>query len=410
MKLYKILFLFFITWPLIGGIYALRHFNTRAGRLFYVLFFGICGYSYFIADSASDTYAYLEWFLSSQDLTFSDYFQELNVRLFTLKSLKPEIFQYSIEFWLSRITSNSSVYFSCLFAILGIGIVSNVKILAQLYNEKKTQYGLFFIIFFLIIMSPVKVASFRHYLSCMVFLYSFYKYVETKEIKYLVGIFSTVFIHIGFSIAIICFLIYFFFGSSLIFYLILLSIAFALKDEFPSLIANNVDLFSGDFKAKAYGYSYERIVEERLLSKQSAIFILKVYLDWTKWFFIFSTFYWYFTLKKLDNISKAFFLLSVIFMSLVFLTSKITAISERFTVMYFLICIMFMVRIFCVQQFKNNVLFTISTVFILALNFTVAFRHNLEFLSSTSLLPFLPLHLFVDSDINALDILDFFRR
>lgn len=404
----KLLYLLFFIWPVFGLFYIYKYINTYSGKLFYVLFFALIGFTYHIGNTGYDTYAYYTWFQEQSALSFGDYFSEI-FRRFSIQSLKPEIFQYSIEFWISRVTDNASVYFCALSTILGIALVKNLGLLTDMYNKNKTFYGLLFIVFLIVLVSPLRIASFRHYLAGLVFVYSAFQVIVNGDKKYIIGVFSTILIHIGFSIGIILFLLYYLIGNRFPVYLILLGTSYFLSESLITLMIENTDLFSGDFKTKAAAYSYEGFIKETTKSQQQGLFLLRILVDWTRYFFFIFTTFWYFKIKDMDKGSKGLYYLSIIFFSFTILTQEIIAISNRFSVIYFLLCCVYFVRIFSLYSPKKNFVFTVSTIFILALNIVVIGRQTAEFINASILLPFLPVQLFVKSELLLLDILDFFR-
>lgn len=407
-NLYKLLYLLFFIWPVLGLIYTYKYINTKAGKSFYVLFFALIGFTYTIGNTGYDTYAYYTWFQEQSLLSFGDYFSEI-IRRFSIRSLKPEIFQYSIEFWVSRVTNSSNVYFCVLSTILGVAVVKNLTVLTDLYNRNKTLYGLLFIIFLIVLLSPLRIASFRHYFASLVFIYSAYQVIVNKDKRYLLGIISTIFIHIGFSIGILLFFLYYLIGNRIIIYVMLVGLSYQLSDSLITIVVENTDFFSGDFKTKAAAYSYEGFIKETQKSQQDALFLLRVFVEWTRYYFVIFTSYWFLRIKNMDEGSKGLFYLSLIFFSFSILTQEIIAISNRFSVVYFMLCCIYFVRIFSVFRPKKNLIFTIATYFILTINFLVIGRQTAEFINASILLPLLPVQLFVESELLLLDILDFFR-
>jgi hypothetical protein len=407
-NLYKYLYLLFFIWPVLGLIYTYKYINTKAGKSFYVFFFALIGFTYTIGNTGYDTYAYYTWFQEQSLLSFGDYFSEI-IRRFSIRSFKPEIFQYSVEFWVSRVTNSSNVYFCVLSTILGVAIVKNLTILTDLYNRNKTLYGLLFIIFLIVLVSPLRIASFRHYFASLVFIYSAYQVIIHKDKRYLFGIISTIFIHIGFSIGILLFFLYYLIGNRILVYLALVGLSYQLSDSLISTIIENTDFFSGDFKTKAAAYSYEGFIKETQKAQKEGIFLLRIFVEWTRYYFLVFTVFWYVKIKNMDEGSKGLFFLSLIFFSFTILTQDIIAISNRFSVVYFMLCCVYFIRVFSVYIPKKNFIFTVCTIFILSINFLVIGRQTAEFINASFLLPLLPVQLFVDSELLILDILDFFR-
>ncbi len=404
----KFLYLLFFLWPIAGIYYAFKYIHTFSGKLFYVFFFALIGFTYTIGNTAYDTYAYYTWFQEQSLLSYGDYWAEIFKR-FSIKSLKPEIFQYSLEFWISRVTDNASVYFCTLSTLLGIGIVKNLNIITDLYNKNKTFYALIFIVFFIVLLSPLRIASFRHYFAGLVFIYSAYQVVVNKDKRYLLGIFSTVLIHIGFAISIVLFFMYFIIGNRFWIYVLLVILSFIFSESFINLMIENTDVFSGDFKTKAAAYSYEGFIKETQKSQQEGLFLLRIFVEWTRYYFFIFTTFWFLKIKKLDRGSRGLFFLSTIFFSFTILTQEILAISNRFSVIYFLICCVFFGRIFSLYRQKVGFIFTSSSLIILGLNILVIFRQTAEFINASILLPLLPIQLFIESELLLIDVIDFFR-
>lgn len=405
----KFLFLLFFIWPVIGIYYTFKYINTYTGRLFYVIIFALIGITYTIGNSGYDTYAYFNWFQIQSSLSYGDYWTEI-FRRFSINSLKPEIFQYSIEFWVSRITDNANIYFCVLSTLLGIGVVKNLSVLTDLYNKNKTIYGVLFIVFFIVLFSPLRIASFRHYFAALVFIYSAYQVIVYGNRKYLFGIFSTILVHIGFSIAIVLFFIYYFIGNRFWLYIPLVAGSLIFSDSLISFMIENTNVFSGDFKTKATAYSYEGFIKETQKAHKEGFVLLKIIVEWTRWYFIVFTTYWFIKIRNMDSGSKGLYMLSVVFFSFTILTQQILAISNRFSVVYFIICCIYFVRIFSLYKQKLSFIFTSSTLFILGLNVLVIGRQTMEFINASILLPILPLHLVLESNMLLIDILDFFRK
>src|SRR5690606_21149070 len=189
-------YVLFMLWPLFAVVRGFKNIGQAYARTIIILFFGLFGL-HLVFDLSDDSSRHEASFLRITQMPFSEFFNIVS-GLYSDEGQKPDFVMDLIGFVVSRLTSDSSIYFMALGLVLGWVVVKNMSILYELYLQKKTTIGLIFVIFFIFMMGPVRLLSFRHYLGLAVYVLAIYQYLKGGKNYYLLLIVSSVFMHFAF--------------------------------------------------------------------------------------------------------------------------------------------------------------------------------------------------------------------
>lgn len=395
-------YLIFFIWPLLGLLVSIRKFYLKSAGICIVLFYGIFGYTILFNESNDSTRHKTE-FESIALKPFSDFFQII-FDLFSSDG-KPDFFMNFVAFLVSRLTDDYHLYFMLLAVLIGSMLVLNFKVFYKSYQENKNKAALLFIIFFLVILPPVRIMSFRHYFALLVFVYGLYHYFLTDKKYYLVLLTSVIFIHFGFLMIVPLFFFYLILGNKNWLYLSLIILSFIFYEEAANWIKDTGFGFEGGLNQAIVGYTNENYLKEISVIKTNRLLIVDQYVRWTVLFFFISTLYHKYKYKAFDVVGERLFSLSLLLFAFVNFMQGLESVSNRFGLVYQAICCIFFIHLYTKSKIKYSLWFFFISMLFLGINFIVILRTSMEFTNVLTITPFSLLSIIMHSDVSVLDLI-----
>ncbi|MFN8887071.1 MAG: hypothetical protein ACK5WF_06400, partial [Cyclobacteriaceae bacterium] len=174
----------FMLWPLGAFISSIKYAGTRIFSVLMVSFYFLYGYTYIIAGKDQDNFRIAKYFTEWSGLTFDALWSKI-ITLYELGN-KPDLFQDFLQFTVSRFTNNVQVYFAVTATLFGLVAAALFKVV--LTTDSKIKRNDFFLVcvtlFLLLVLSPGRINSFRHYFGVAIFTYSLYRYLNGEGFKY----------------------------------------------------------------------------------------------------------------------------------------------------------------------------------------------------------------------------------
>ncbi|MCA9767041.1 MAG: EpsG family protein [Carnobacterium sp.] len=395
-------FLFFLIWPFLSFIISFKKIGSQYFKTMLILFFGFFGYTY-IYNSASDSSRYASNFDKISQLSFNE-FLETTKGIYSTDGAKQDIFLDIISFIISRFIIDTRFFFMTLAIILGYLLLKNIQLLKSVYLQNRNSISLIFLIFFIVLIPPSRILSFRHYAALLVFIYGVHRYFKQKNIQNFIIIFSSVFFHFSFIIAVFLFIFYQFIGNRNIVYYILIMLSFLYSDiAIPLLrqISLGNELL---FNEIILGYTNEEYLDRISENQENRLLIINSYIRWTTLFFLISLIIHRLKSNNFDLISKKFYSFSLLFFVFVNFTRDMEYITNRFGIMFQLFaCLFFIYHYF--NHKIGTVVFQIFSISFLILYLVVLTRITIEYANLLIISPFFPLAFMVNSDYTILDLI-----
>lgn len=394
----------FILWPLGAFIYSIRYAGYRIFSVFMVLFYFLYGYTYIIAGKDQDNFRIAKYFTEWSTLTFDTLWSK-TITLFELGN-KPDLFQDFLQFGVSRFTSNVQVYFAVTATLFGLATAALFKVV--LLTDSKMKRNDFFLIcvilFLLLVLSPGRINSFRHYFGVVVFIYSLYMYMNDEGLKYLFLLMLIPFIHFAFIMIIPLVLFQKLISNRFYIYYLLIAISFFLSGSVADYLGDftkSIDESSLQYQAKQYtNEAYLQKVEE-LKSKRT--YILDIYTYATTIYFLFVVVYLSWITRIQDKSILRIYGMCLLLFVFVNLFRDLESVSNRFGVMYHGLCCILLIRLFTLPNFKVPVFIKVTFVIVMLFNAVVILRILAQTASVSTLLLFFPISILFPIDISILD-------
>jgi hypothetical protein len=292
-----------------------------------------------------------------------------------------------------------------LAVLIGFMVVMNCKGFYKDYLETKNKIALLFIVFFIVIMPPMRIMSFRHYFALLVFIYCVYYYFKTNKKVYVVLLSSVVFIHFGFLMVVPLFYLYWVLGNRNWIYYLLVVLSFVFFEQASSWIRGSGFGFEGGLNQAIVGYTSEKYLDEVSGLQTNRLLIIDRSIRWTTLFFLITTLYHKYKYKTFDIVGEKLFSFSLILFAFVNFMQGMESVSNRFGLVYQALCCIFYIYIYAKNQFKFNKWFLYSSIAFVCLNFVVLFRTSMDFTNILTITPAYILSFIVDSDMSLLNLI-----
>lgn len=395
--------IFFLLWPALSFLYFLKRYSLSYSKVIFFLFYGLFGFT-FIINERSDSSRHIQYLANSETQSLSDFIYILMDPL-SGGNKKPDYLMDSINYLISRFTINPQFYFLTLSLLFGWFVVKNLNIQYRVYLERKNLTSYIFIVFFIVLLSPMRIVSFGHYFALVVFVYCFYKFITQKKDIYLFIAALSVFIHYGFVFAFGLLIIYRFIGNNNKLYYILILLSILFHENAASIIREYGLALDIGLQQSIKGYTNEAYLEKISEIQQNRNFILDNYIRATTLFFIISMILLKLRVKKLGNISEHLYSFSLLFFSFVNFTQDLESITNRFSIMLQVLCCIFFIDLFAKKITKPYKPFLASAIILLILNTIIILRITLEYTGVALVSPLAPLILIYDLDLSVLELI-----
>ncbi|HEX8563138.1 MAG TPA: EpsG family protein [Flavobacterium sp.] len=401
------MYVLFFIWPMMAVIQSLKNLGHSYARYIIVLFFGLFSLN-FVYNYKHDSMRHQESFIRISERPFADFF-EIVSGLYSEEGVKPDFVMDLVAFIVSRFTAQSSIFFLALGILLGIAVMKNVKVLYALYSRQKHVIALVFLIFFLGLLSPGRILSFRHYLALAVYVLAVYQYLKEDKKYYLLFIIGSVFIHFGFLMVVPLFFIYLLAGNRNLLYYALIIASFFFADMTATLLRDYGMGNDTNLDSVVKGYTGKKYLAQVTELQGQRNVLLNNYLRWTTIYLLVVMLYHKFKYKVFDKVSENLYSFTILFFAFVNFTVGMESISNRFSIVFQALACFFFIHLYSVNQIKTAKSFKYATITVVALNIAIMVRLTFEFMNFNAVVPFLPFSLFVDSDLTMIEFINKFR-
>jgi hypothetical protein len=394
----------FMLWPLGAFISSIKYAGTRIFSVLMVSFYFLYGYTYIIAGKDQDNFRIAKYFTEWSGLTFDALWSKI-ITLYELGN-KPDLFQDFLQFTVSRFTNNVQVYFAVTATLFGLVAAALFKVV--LTTDSKVKRNDFFLVcvtlFLLLVLSPGRINSFRHYFGVAIFTYSLYRYLNGEGFKYLFLLMLTPFIHFAFVMIIPLVLIQKLISNRLYIYYLLIVISFFLSGSVADYLGDftrSIDESSLQYQAKQYtSEAYLQKVDEL---KTKRTYILDIYTYATTVYFLFVVVYLAWMTRIKDRTILSIYGMCLLLFVFVNLFRDLESVSNRFGVMFHGLCCILLIRLFTLPNFKVPVFIKATFAVVMIFNAVVILRILAQTASVSTILLFFPISILFPIDVSVLD-------
>jgi hypothetical protein len=372
----------FFMWPFVAFIIAIVNFRHQEYRKFILFFFIYYGLSFTINNPQVDANRYLEQLVVWSSKNFQDYTTTVS-QLYSSgnEDRVTDPFVVSIDFLISRFTVSQGILFGVFAFLFGYVYLNSVSNLYDYKRADNSYIVLFYIFFFSILVSIFNINGFRFWMACWVYLNGAYHFVVNKgqkdsSIKYFLLALASILIHFSFILPVLLLLLYSMLGNRNYIYYLLLVISFFIPINFNEFSSFDIDA-PDSIKQKSVRYlseGYESVYQKNK--------------EGMKWFIRYP-FNYYFSgvslivinikhgLKGLEQGTSNLFSFGLLFFAFSNFVKDESQLI-RFTGVFNLIALAFIVRAYKDLQLKKIGGLEILAVFAFSLHFLLALRLGSE--------------------------------
>ncbi len=394
----------FLVWPLGAFLGSLRLVGYRVFSIILILFYFLYGFTYIISGKDQDTYRISQYFEEASKLSFADLWSKI-INLYALGN-KPDIFQDILQFSVSRFTTDVQIYFAIIAVLLAIITASIFErvVKAKTYSGSLNYFSVLLLLFLLLVLSPGRINSFRHYFALAIFLFSTYNYIQNGQLKYLFLLCLTPFVHFAFVMVIPLLLVFKIVGSRFWVYYLLILASFIFTDQVSNYLRDyTAGLDENALQYHATQYTSDYYLKQVSQLKSQRYFILDKYIYFTTIFFLtLSLFSAYYIRITSDNLRKLFSMTLLIFAFVNFF-SELESVANRFGVLYQGFCCIFLIQLYFNSDKVVPLLLKILLSVVFLVNLVIIIRITMQSASVSTILLFLPVSLISPLDISLLD-------
>lgn len=291
-------------------------------------FYGFLGYTLQLRGS-SDAYRAVENFDSIANNYSFSFFAYAIEKITNFKSEGTEIYYDLVSAIVSLFSSNFRFFFMFNGIVAGILVYKIIKTITDLY-PKISRISLVLIS---LIAPPMLMLNGRFWLASVYFILMALYYINSKQPKYILYSFFSVFIHQGLAIASIILILFYFLkdAKKIVFGIFLISLLyFGSGSQF---VENLLTLFSDTIENQIQGYANIDVEEAKntVLEARSQNFYIYSLKGTMLHYLILLCFIYFLFLDKLnDPFLNYMILLTILFFSFYNLTSTISSVGARY--------------------------------------------------------------------------------
>lgn len=400
---YSWLVAFFI-WPFGAFLASLRTIGNRVFSVMLVLFYFLYGFTYIIAGKDQDTYRTSQYFKEAAKLSFGDLWDKIE-NLFAITN-KPDFFQDLLQYLVSRFTDDVRVYFAVtavMFAIVSAIIFEDV------YRAKDVRFKTSIMVvlaslFLLLVLSPGRINSFRHYMATAIFLFAMNRYLSLGGLKYLAMLFVTPFIHFAFIMIVPLIILYKIIGDRYVVYYALIVLSFIFSSQVSSYVNElTTTLDESAIQYHANRYTSDVYIKQVQELKAQRYYVLDKYTYFTTLFFLAVMLLHHKAMADTLPQFRKLFGVSLIIFAFVNLFSELESVSNRFGVLYQGFCCLFLIAFYL--RGNKPMPWAVQGTFglVLLVNALVVVRIVMQSASISTMLLFFPVSLATPIDVSVLD-------
>lgn len=395
----------FVVWPLGAFLASFKFIGQRVFSLMLVLFYFLYGYTFVIAGKEQDTFRTSQYFREAAAWSFSDLIERLS-NVYSIGS-KPDVFQDILQYCVSRVTDDIQIYFAVTAIIFALFAA---KIFEVVYRNFKTnEHAPFFILcisgFLLLVLSPGRINSFRHYLAGVIFILTIYNYLTEGGSRHIVLLLLIPFIHFGFILVLPFVLLFKILGNRFKIYYAMVLLSFLLSAQAAQYVREYIPtLDEGAFQYHANAYTSEKYLNQVQAVRAQRYVFLDTYTYFTTLFFLGLMLFHARFLNRIDQGSQRLFAFSLVMFSFVNGFSDLESVSNRFGVLYQGLCCTFLLRYYFLNSQRGVPVYIQSIFFLVFMaNAIVVIRLLIQSMSISTVMLLFPVSIISPINLSILD-------
>ena len=374
----KSLFLIFLIWPFLSFVMALQDFGNKYARAILIAFFGFFGYTLSLSREGLDGYKHARIFEEFKFMQFPEFWETIKGFFLRTGSNETDLYLFVTNFLISRFTSSVHVVFMFHSLVYGFFLVA---IAGVLFNEfagrlNKNSWIFFVLLFFVLPISNIH--GIRFPLAMVIYVYYAYKFIATKNNKYLLLCTLTPLVHFSFAIAVLVLYVYRLLGNSNYIYLGLLALSFVapglMVGYLGSFASDNV---SGNVARKISGYTNEDYIKARNGAIEGRNWYAQYripILQYAFYIVLAMIGYWGKKRYEFDKVQKNLLSFNLLFLAFVNFGFAMDSLGRRFLLLWFSFACIYMYRFFQLNKFANYSRYTLIMAFPIVLWVVVQLR------------------------------------
>lgn len=308
----------FFVWPFFTLIYSVFNYRSKYFKNIVWLASGFFGSTFYLSEKRNDAHYYRDLLVKYHQIHDIDFF-EFVATLFSKKSHFEDQFYPILNYLVSRFTDNFYILYTILGLMYGYFLSRNLDFIIQRTKSTLNRNALWLILFFFFLAPIWNLYNVRFWLTVHYFFFFAIRYLNKKDLKYLILASLSIMMHFSFVFPCILLILYHIIGNRYWIYMFLFffSLVF-LKIEVGdilSLLPRNI----GYADSKIIAYTTEDYVTSSIENADNRIWLVKIrtslliYLNLVLVMFLFI-----FNRKRLivNEFNKSLFSFSILFFAM----------------------------------------------------------------------------------------------
>ncbi|MBK8852993.1 MAG: EpsG family protein [Saprospiraceae bacterium] len=244
----------FIISPTVSLLFSLMNYKSSYVKNVVWLFIGFFGFTFVVSSEGLDSAVYRNQFLFAYSM------KELEFMPYVFAEWHTDYFIYILNYIVSRFTGDYRIFFMFLGLFYGFFYSRNIFYFIEKSRGGINYYALIALVLFVFLVPFWNINGIRFYLATHVFFYGVIQVLLENKKKYILLVFSTIFIHFSFNILVGIFLIYLIFGKYRMMYpLVVFASLFFIDIDIQSLL-DKIPSLSGPLDSKIKGYTHKEFI------------------------------------------------------------------------------------------------------------------------------------------------------
>jgi hypothetical protein len=349
--------LLFFIWPFLSLSIAISKFSDKRLRIFILWFFVLFGVSGVVSEKTHDAYAHSKTFAEVATKPFSE-LGDIATSLFTGgETSVTDLYATLVNFFISRLTDNPAYMFGFHAFVFGLFYLKAISFLFDEFIGVKNRNALIFLILFVFIIPIDKIQYVRFWTASWIFIYAMLRLLRKREFKYYALLLVSCLVHASFVLPLAIACIYFLAGNRIKIYFILLLGSYIMPNILTDRIQQLGSLGAGDLidhKVSAYALN-DDYINQRSTRFETRSWYVRLQQPVFHYALLFVLGYVYIKRKKYitDNYQISLFSFTVLFLTFVNFGNQIASVGERFILLFFCFSLVYLFRLFSLNNSKK---------------------------------------------------------
>uniref|UniRef100_A0A832DHH5 EpsG family protein n=1 Tax=Ignavibacterium album TaxID=591197 RepID=A0A832DHH5_9BACT len=255
----------FFIWPFGALLRAVKNIKTRWAKNLIWAFCAYFGFTMVTASEGADYTRYVQWLKIMNQQSFD--FKVLGNMMFAETNAFVDLLQPLVTFIVAQFTDDGRILYAMFGLVFGYFYSGNIFYLSRHINFRRTNWSLFLLIIFSIIVPFWEINGFRFWTAAHIFLYGALPYLFERNKSSLIWVWLSLLVHFSFFLPAVIFTINIFFGNRLNIYFILFIVSLTVSELDLRGLSNTLSFYAPEFllpKIRSYlnpDYA-ERIAEQ----------------------------------------------------------------------------------------------------------------------------------------------------